>query len=307
MQKVRAKISGEIGKYASEKEGIRDTATRSTVGGLEEQKQTSKEINLACNNLEKLLNELEIQTTLKNFDDKNDFDPLRIESEHAKNEIRRLRAFAADDTTMETTSVADYAADPEVPDVFAETPFNLETHEMITSVEKIQQSIDTLNNILSENPQWWNSAILVRRIKTHAVRANYHSRKTKLWGDHLRAHMLLTSSELNKTAQEGTEELQEIRKQMEHGSRKKAELEDKRAAERKENQELCREKDKLETERGILDAKLQALGEQMDVYHADSTRVELILLLRKLGATNREIFGECEVVLKWLTKNQVPV
>ncbi|CUI14835.1 unnamed protein product [Bodo saltans] len=286
--------------------------TASVVGGpevdgfdIEVQRQTAREISLACNNLEKLLEELEEHVDVREKERPVEQVDGALEAEQARGEVRRLRAFAADDTTMETTSVGDYSADPDVPDIFADTPYSECTREMLTSSEKIENSINVLWTILSENPQWWNSAILVRRIKTHAIRANYHSRSGKAWGDHLRSHLLVSSTGLNKTSLEAHGEQHEIRRQLAAATQRRNDLEKKKKTVGDELNDIVTEKERLERQGATLERRLIDRGDEMSVFSPQVNRMEAILLLQKLKEADSSLRDDCETVLKWLMQNHV--
>lgn len=308
--KVRRQLQHDIHDHLARHDNFvpQEEASRNSLFSLDEQRQATKEISLACSNLEKLLDDLENHASLRTMDSskppKSDA-IAHAEPDQLRGEVRRLRAFAADDTTMETTSVADYAADPEAPDMFRDTVFETEAVEMTTSVSKIQQSIQTLTVILNENPQWWNSPILVRRIKTHAIRSNYHSRKARVWGDHLRAHLLVSTTSLNKTSLEAQSELLELQKQAELCSKKVSDLDARKSALRKEAHQLQEEKGKLDAQSKLLLSQILNIGEENDVFRPDLSRMETILLLTKLGENVPSLTSDCRCVVSWLSGCQV--
>jgi hypothetical protein len=287
--------------------------TSSVLGGvqlegfdMESQRQTAREITLACSNLEKLLENLEEHVDVREKDQKK-ADALSegTQGEQARGEVRRLRAFAADDTTMETTSVSDYSADPNVPDIFAETPYSASTNEMFVSAEKIESSINILWTIISENPQWWNSAILVRRIKTHAIRANYHARNGKAWGDHIRSHLLVSSTDLNKTSREAHSEQIEVRRQLLTANQRRIELEKKKAVVSDLLNEIVTEKEKLERQCSLHERRMIERGDDMGVFSPQVNRMEAVLLLQKLKEVDTPLGADCDLVLKWLATNAI--
>lgn len=311
-QTVKSQLAQSIRDHVTKYRVISDQQSVATESGfdLQEQRATSKEISNVCQEVEKLLDELETHASLRGgVSSTSDEDQSRAHAERdqAKGEVRRLRAFAADDTTMETTSVADYSADPDVPDIFSEATFEEEAAEMTQSAQKIHSSMDTLSSILSENPQWWNSAILVRRIKTHAIRANYHARRVKAWGDHLRDHLLVNATELNRTASEGTLELDQLQKQLDHCRRRRQELEVRHANSNKAYAELQREYQRLLPEVERLREEAVNVGAQRGVYCPEANRVEAILLLEKLSASIPSLSSDAQLVAEWLSETQVVV
>lgn len=281
------------------------TENRSTeIVELTTHRQTAKDIAFACDNLEKLLCELEVHADARTqFDQAGnvlDPDPNRqAELDGQRHEVRRLRALAADDTTMETTSVSDYSADPKAPDVFQDASFSEVAGEIHASLEKIVQSIETLTGLVADNPQWWNSAIVMRRIKTHTIRSNYHARRAKEWGNHLRSHMLVTSAQLNRGALEANKELLTLKKQMEASTRRKEELEEKRKLMRVEGQELQKDVERLQLEQQSLSKRMLHMGEEMGMNKPDAARVEAVLLLQKLLEVRPDLRDSIDMMVSY--------
>lgn len=307
---TKRELLKSIGQFDANHSVLTESVLGKEVEGfnMETQRQTTREITLVCSNLEKLLEELEEHVDVREKDHKieNNSEGAQ-ECEQARGEVRRLRAFAADDTTMETTSVGDYSADPEVPDIFSETPYSESTNEMFISASKIDESIGVLWTIISENPQWWNSAILVRRIKTHAIRSNYHARNGKAWGDHIRSHLLVSSTELNKTSNEAHAEQIEIRRQLAAATQRRLELDRKKNIVSNELHELVTEKERLERQTSVLERRMIDRGEEASVYSPQANRMEAILLLQKLMEADPSLRADCNLVHRWLSQNLMSI
>lgn len=307
VQRCRKEIVNHIARYREVRKTVDVSKASALLGDLEEHRETTQAVRYGCFNIDKLLETLHQHATMKMLDvEKGEQleQQKRQELEIAHNEVKRLRAFAADDTAMETTSVADYAADPTIPDIFLDTPFTLEAAEIAESIRKVGESLDIVFQVVEENPQWWNSAVLLRRLKTYAVRANYHARRIKGWGDHLRSHMLVTSTQLNKVAIEGTKELLEMRGQFDvlHNRKEscKARLAELEEQEREMQSELAR----LEAERQVLDRKLINTGRTFSVMKPDVMRCEAILFMKKLAVAVPQLKENADTVAQWVAANE---
>lgn len=128
-------------------------------------------------------------------------------------ELTAMRALAADDMTLETASVSDYTAKPPPAPSYSVSCIGDTAAEMAVSGRKLAESGGIVHQLVSDHSQWWNSALVVRRLKTHSLRCNYHARKLLAWGAQCRSHLFVSNMALTKNALDATKELQELKKQ----------------------------------------------------------------------------------------------
>jgi hypothetical protein len=304
---IRRKIREKLKSYTEIRKTVELSKASAILGNLEEHRETTDAVNCSCHNVDKLLEALYQHATVK-MPDTDKGEPLeqqkRQELEIAQSEIKRIRAFAADDTAMETSSVADYSADAAVPNLFAETPFTLETAEIADAARKVGESMEIVFQVVEENPQWWNSAVLLRRLKTFTVRANYHARRIKRWGDHMRSHILVASTQLNKTGIEATYQLVEMRTQLESLRTRKEHCRKRMEELEKVEKELQEEFTKLETERELLDRKLINAGRNHNIVRPDVMRCEAYFFLKKLALAAPQLRDSAETLAQWVAANE---
>jgi hypothetical protein len=181
------------------------------------QQDVKDQVGFGCKTMDKLLDELTAQTKTDDLaeaqllsDNTNGDVPDEGEAD-LLDEVSTLRALASDDTSLETSSVADYSADPPSAPNFSTTSIVTIVEEMCASQRKMKESLDTISDILHASPHWWTSPIVMRRLKTHSIRVNYHARKCKKWGNQCRAHLFVSSNILNRAGQEATSDLRELR------------------------------------------------------------------------------------------------
>lgn len=222
---LHAQLRSDIAAFLAQKRGTEERARANATRllHLPAQSDNAAHVAVACRNVTRLLGQLRTDTQLdaapggaSGGDDAaaaNVSAAAALRNDAASDEVATLRAYASDDTTLETTSVADYAAEPPMPPRFSPGSVGACVGGAVESIAKIAASVGIIQGMLSEGAQWWGSAVVVRRLKTHAVRANYHARKVKSWGDQCRSHMFVSSSVVNRSAHNATAELRELRSQ----------------------------------------------------------------------------------------------
>ena len=226
---------------------------------LDEQNENVRHVAYSCSRINKMLEKLDTDTVAE--------DPMAVlEAPTAKveakvdepDEVLALRAFASDDTTLETTSVADYAADPPAAPLFSDRCIAECVDVVSDSSEKCEQSISILTKLVRDHPQWWNSAIVVRRIKTHAIRTNYHARKIRLNGDQCRSHLFVSSSVVNRTAMDATADLRELKAKQIVIDERRRQLENVSDELDADNERLKKELERLEKELEVVNVDVEA-------------------------------------------------
>lgn len=251
---------------------------------LDSHNETVMHVADSCDRISKLLEQLQSETKIDDVADAPDIVAAKADDNPEElDEVQALRVFASDDTTLETSSVADYAADPPGAPLFSETCVPDCMDGVKTSSHKALGSVATLRHLITENAQWWNSAIVIRRLKTHAIRANYHMRKVRKWGDQCRSHLFVSNSILSKTALEATKELQEMKQQTETIRIRRKTCEEKKKNIEATSQTLVAQVAALTAESAALDDQLrQRVVDALGAHVADAQVCETILLLHTI-------------------------
>jgi hypothetical protein len=217
-EQIRRDIEAErVRKYQRERGLQADSSQRQLV---RPQQEVRDQVGFGCKTMDKLLDDLVAQTKTDDLAeaqmlaDTDNNDAADEGDADLLDEVSTLRALASDDTSLETSSVPDYSADPPPAPNFSTTSVMTIVEEMAASQKKMEESFETIRDILQASPHWWTSPIVMRRLKTHSIRINYHSRKCKKWGNQCRAHLFVSSNILNRAGQEATSDLREIRSQV---------------------------------------------------------------------------------------------
>jgi hypothetical protein len=155
-------------------------------------------------------------------------------------EVATLRALASDDTSLETSSVPDYSAEPPPAPGYTSDSIIAIRDELEASHRKMCESAATLQSILLQAPHWWTSPVVTRRLKTHTIRIDYHARKFRKWSNQGRAHLFVSSSILNRAGQEATVDLHELRMQYSTYQKRVERLREKQRKLQKLSEEILR-------------------------------------------------------------------
>jgi hypothetical protein len=300
-EQARTLIRRDIRNYAAETKQ-RETVLRTTTNDLlklDRQEVNTGEVVYGCRTIGTLLDTLVNQTQME--------EPIGVEETAApeevvgeQEEVNTLRTLASDDTSLETTSVSDYSANPPSGPTMSDTSVHEAAVEMASSNVKIGESLDTMRGILQSTPQWWQSPIVMRRLKTHSIRMNYHSRKIKKWGNQARSQIFVGSSLLNRAAQDATAELNELRTAEEQLQERKEKLHQRRA-----KIEIARETARIEMDDAVnrqcaLDDRIVAAG--LSTFHTTmaASQAEAMLLTIMMQHRFPDVAKAGDVVLAHL-------
>lgn len=203
----------DIRRYAEEQERrIREMRVKSNaLMSIDELEEGVREVAHGCVTVSKLLDKVAEQADYERPDELQDQQQLDTAAE--TDEITTLRTLASDDTSLETASVADYAAEAPPPPPFGPKCITESADEMKASSQKLVDSLAVMRDVISNSAQWWVAPTSARRLKTYAIRINYHARKVKKWANQVRAHLFVSSSIVNRTTEEAAAELVEVQKQ----------------------------------------------------------------------------------------------
>jgi hypothetical protein len=225
---LHARIRDEIASYSRDKEArkqafdidLRDRREASSKPQL--MAESKVEVGYSCRSVDRLVDQLLRQA--KEADEiadaklvsgmQADTEEECVEDVDLLDDVATLRMLASEDTSLETTSVADYGADPPPAPGYSTSSITAIVEELRESHRKMRESTEEIRGILAQAPHWWTSPIVMRRLKTHAIRMNYHARKFRKWGNQCRAHLFVSSSILNRAGNEGTVELRDLRGQL---------------------------------------------------------------------------------------------
>ncbi len=246
------------------------------------QSDNVRHIHSSCTRIESMLEQLQKET--KSVDPMRLMDQVSAANRAAavlatktdeSEEVIALRAFASDDTTLETNSVADYSSDPPSAPLFSNHAVSDCVSAINESIQKIKESNDILSKIVKENPQWWNNAIVMRRTKTHCIRTNYHARKVRLWGDQCRSHLFVSSSIVNRVASDSTAELRELKLRLGQIESRKASLQESSRLLDEEHSYLQEMEKQLTAALAECDDTLLAVGERQQLVRKASVSPSL--------------------------------
>jgi hypothetical protein len=277
---------------------------------MEVHRGVTNQVHVGCNNIDKLLTELqedmsaqakkgEVVETSEQHQQKARRLRSNGEAVDDPHEVKQLRAFAAEDTTMEG-SMSNYSVEPA--GVPTQSTMEDEIREIRLSLGKIRDSACKLRDILEDNVQWWSSTITLRRIKTHALRCNFHARRVRLWGNYSRQTVLINATSLNKLASDASSEIREhqhnlhqLQTRREVASRKLVQYESEAA-------QLSKLLMSALEEKSVMDQKILESGRaslRIACNKNDVTRIESIFLVDKLSVL-KEFAEDAEVVKAWL-------
>ena len=271
---------------------------------LEKHRGVSDQVHVGCDNIDKLLTDLQDMTargTKETVEQQQaTMRRMRGGGEFAdSDEVRRMRTFAAEDTTMEG-SMTNYAIEP--PAIPVQSGIEEEIAEIIVSLNKIRDSTEKLRNILDDNVQWWNSTITIRRIKTHALRCNFHARRVRKWGNFSRQTVLINATSINKLATEASTEIREHQHNLHQLKTRREVAGLKLVQQETESMQLVKLMASAMDDKAIMDqAVLEAGRASMRISGSkqDTARIEAVLLVDKLTVL-KSLAEDAEVVKTWL-------
>ncbi len=295
---------------------------------LEAHRDVTYQVQVGCENMEKMLTALENDIDASSLtrrktcavagadaDDNASAQLQRDEKEGVYNqpqkkrrfnvmndpfEIKQLRAFAAEDTTMEG-SMSNYSVEPD--NVPPNASLERYLSEICVSLDKVRDSAKKLREILENNVQYWASTLTMRRIKTHVLRCNYHARRVCLWGNYSRQTLLIDATSINKLASNASSEIRLHQTNMQK-------LQTRKVVAALKSAELDREAGNLQQilsvaleEKAVQELQLLKAGraslKMPSLSQADVPRIESVMLLDKLTMV-KELAEDVEMFKSWL-------
>nr|CCC89467.1 conserved hypothetical protein [Trypanosoma congolense IL3000] len=131
-------------------------------------------------------------------------------------DVHRVRIAAADEGLRDDQSVADYAAEPDVPLYGAGRTLRSEIEVMDDSIKKVSHCVASMSQLeeMDSGTPWWESAMLVREMKALSIRGNYHVRNILRWSLCAQDHFLMDVVSKNAQSARCSEEMVYMREQV---------------------------------------------------------------------------------------------